>query len=130
MNSTSNHFSNFNNTVFMMDQELKRAMENQQKRLVKTKKVKVTKKKEVENQTHEEQDIKNKNSNVKKKDHAKVYNAEQARKEQFEKVEARRSQGDLSNEESIGRLREAMILAEIVGKPRCRDRHARRMRRD
>ena len=111
-----------NNNVFMMDQELNRAIENQQKRFGKTKKIKVTKEKE----------ITSKKENVIKSKHPsdeKVYKAEQARQEQVQRVEALHRQEESSKDEEIRRLRDAMILAEIIGHPRCKDRRNRRTRR-
>lgn len=59
----------------------------------------------------------------------KVYTAQQERRKQFDKVEAKHNQEFKARGEEANRLREAMILSEIIGQPRCKMRHNRRARR-
>ena len=129
MGGSGGHLISSNSNLFMMDQELNRAIENQQKRLTKKKKVKVTKKKEVvsklQGRKYAKEEVIQSNQTLDEK----VYKAEQERKAQFERIEARSNRVIESKENQMRRLREAMILGEIIGKPRCKDRRDRRMRR-
>lgn len=123
----ANLTSQLNNTL-MMDQELARAIEKKEKQVKKvTKRKKIKKQEQVavsQNTTNNEQ-VKN----GKEVYEAENYKARQDRKMQFERIEKEHNQEVLlSNQNAVG-IQEALILAEIVGKPRCRTRQRSRMGR-
>lgn len=62
-------------------------------------------------------------------DDIKIFEAEGERKKQFEQVEANRRLLQAHQESEMNRLRDAVMLAEIIGQPRCKVRHGRRPRR-
>lgn len=64
-----------------------------------------------------------------KKQGQRVEQAKKAREAQFTKLEQDKQKSIVTNQEGISRLTEALILAEIVGLPRCKARRDRRMSR-
>jgi len=70
--------------------------------------------------------VANKEEKKNNKKNQKVEQAKKAREAQFTKLEQEKSQNATSSQEEISRLAEALILAEIVGLPRCKERRSRR----
>lgn len=126
MGSNSSYLVKQFNNGFMMEQELKKAIENQQKRSEQTKKGKKQKKQETQHQTQTINKRVKKQNNAEDEEKRKVDEERQMKEEQVKKMNNLKFQ---SNTEGRASLREAMILAEIIGQPRCKDRRARRRRR-
>ncbi|MBE6022667.1 MAG: hypothetical protein E7231_05475 [Cellulosilyticum sp.] len=56
--------------------------------------------------------------------------ANRERKRQFEQVESRNKQEIKERGQEVSRLKEAMMLAEILSEPKCKIRRNRRIRRE
>lgn len=59
----------------------------------------------------------------------KSHNADEERRKQFKRVEEQSSHNEIIRQREASHLKEAIILAEIIGQPRCRSRQNRRIRR-
>lgn len=59
----------------------------------------------------------------------RTYEAEEERRRQVEQVEAKHRFLQAYQESDTSRLRDAIMLSEIIGQPRCKERHNRRTRR-
>ena len=64
-----------------------------------------------------------------KLDQRKSYQAEQERKWQYEQIEAKNHRNAQERKEEIERLRDALVVSEIIGRPRCKTRRNSRTRR-
>jgi len=60
----------------------------------------------------------------------KSLTANRERKRQFEQVESRNKQEIKERGQEVSRLKEAMMLAEILSEPKCKIRRNRRIRRE